>query len=275
MSYFPLPMPVWGNGGESTTGVPFPGGKVYTYAAGTSTPLATKTDSTGAVSNANPTILDSAGRASMWIADGVSYKIILKDSNDVTIWTADGVSVPQIAAPPAASNIPVGGVIMYGGTAAPSGYLLCDGSPVSRATYSDLFTAIGIAYGPGNGVTTFNLPDMRQRFPMGKATAGTGATLGVTGGTIDHTHTGVAHTHDPGTLAAAGGAHTHTTGPPSATADVQLGAGEDAAGPLHTHDIASSGAHTHTFAGLTGSSGTGATGTANPPFQTFNMVIKY
>jgi microcystin-dependent protein len=59
---------------------------------------------------------------------------------------------------------------------------------VSRSTYAALFAAIGIAYGAGNGTTTFNLPDLRQRFPLGKAASGTGATLGGTGGAIDHIH---------------------------------------------------------------------------------------
>lgn len=84
---------------------------------------------------------------------------------------------------------PSGAMMAYGGTTAPPGYLLCDGSAVSRTTYGHLFTALGTAYGSGDGSTTFNLPDLRQRFPLGKATSGTGATLGGTGGAIDHTHT--------------------------------------------------------------------------------------
>lgn len=58
------------------------------------------------------------------------------------------------------TGIPVGTIASYGGTATPSfGWLLCDGSAVSRTTYSDLFAVIGTFYGAGNGTTTFNLPD--------------------------------------------------------------------------------------------------------------------
>lgn len=64
-------------------------------------------------------------------------------------------------------SIPVGGITMYGGAAAPSGFLLCDGSAISRTTYVNLFTAIGTAYGIGDGSTTFNIPDLRGLFPRG------------------------------------------------------------------------------------------------------------
>lgn len=90
---------------------------------------------------------------------------------------------------PAYDPLPAGVTLPYGGTTAPSGYLLCDGSAVSRTTYAGLFAILSTTYGVGDGSTTFNLPDLRQRFPMGKAASGTGSTLGGTGGTIDHTHT--------------------------------------------------------------------------------------
>jgi hypothetical protein len=72
-------------------------------------------------------------------------------------------------------------MLPYGGTTAPSGFLLCDGTAVSRTTYAALFAIIGTASGAGDGSTTFNLPDMRGRFPMGKKAAGTGSTLLGTG----------------------------------------------------------------------------------------------
>ncbi len=90
---------------------------------------------------------------------------------------------------PAYDPLPAGVTLPYGGTTAPPGYLLCDGSAVSRTTYAVLFTILSTTYGVGDGSTTFNLPDLRQRFPMGKAVSGTGSTLGGTGGAIDHTHT--------------------------------------------------------------------------------------
>lgn len=64
-------------------------------------------------------------------------------------------------------NGPPGMIVAYGGTTAPTGWFLCDGSTVSRTTYAPLFTAIGTAFGSGNGTTTFHLPDLRGRFLRG------------------------------------------------------------------------------------------------------------
>ena len=80
----------------------------------------------------------------------------------------------------AVDGFPVGGMIPYGGASAPTGWLLCDGSAVSRTTYYALFTAIGTVWGVGNGSTTFNVPDMRESSPYGAGTysAVTGTTHG-------------------------------------------------------------------------------------------------
>lgn len=74
-------------------GVPLVGGKLYTYASGTTTPLATYTTSTGTVANTNPIILNAAGRTpnEIWLVTGSLYKFILKTSTDVLIGTYDGV----------------------------------------------------------------------------------------------------------------------------------------------------------------------------------------
>jgi len=109
-----------------------------------------------------------------------------------------------------------GEIVAYGGGSAPTGWLLCDGTAVSRTTYAALFAIVGTNYGVGNGSTTFNLPDLRQRFPLGKAASGTGNALGATGGAIDHTHSVpnhvhaiAAHQHDMGNHTHTGGAHSH------------------------------------------------------------------
>lgn len=65
-------------------------------------------------------------------------------------------------------GVPVGTILDYGGASIPSKYLLCAGQAVSRATYADLFTAIGTTWGVGDGSTTFNLPDLRGRVTAGK-----------------------------------------------------------------------------------------------------------
>lgn len=68
--------------------------------------------------------------------------------------------------------VPVGSIIIFAGTTAPEGYLLCNGGAVSRTTYADLFDAIGDLYGVGDGSTTFNLPDFRDRVIQGSGTRG-------------------------------------------------------------------------------------------------------
>ena len=138
---------------------------------------------------------------------------------------------------------PVGCVQMYAGAAAPSGWLLCDGSAVSRTGYASLFSVVGVTYGSGDGSSTFNLPDLRQRFPLGKAASGTGATLGSTGGSIDHVHTGPSHTHSVPALSIP--SHTH-----SVPAHYHgMGTGADLAVALdHDHGAFTSGGesgHTH------------------------------
>lgn len=63
--------------------------------------------------------------------------------------------------------VPTGALMQYGGAAAPTGWLLADGAAVSRTTYAALFTAIGTQYGVGDGSTTFNLPNLKGRVPVG------------------------------------------------------------------------------------------------------------
>ncbi len=74
--------------------------------------------------------------------------------------------------------IPPGAAMDFYGSSAPTGWLFCDGSAVSRTTYAALFTAIGTTYGSGNGSTTFNVPDRRHRVSIG---AGAGARDGESG----------------------------------------------------------------------------------------------
>lgn len=132
------------------------------------------------------------------------------------------------------SLVPSGTIIMYGGSATPAGWLMCEGQSLVAATYPSLFSAIGYTHG-GAGAN-FNVPDMRQRFPLGKAASGEGSVLGAAGGvsvtgssaSIGHTH-GMTHTHN---LSASGNlpAHTHSSSGLSATS------------PAHSHTMAN---HTH------------------------------
>lgn len=71
-----------------------------------------------------------------------------------------------------ASGAPTGSILMFGGTSAPTGFLLCQGQAISRSTYSALFAIIGTTFGVGDGSTTFNIPDMRGIFPRGAGVNG-------------------------------------------------------------------------------------------------------
>ena len=74
---------------------------------------------------------------------------------------------------------PAGIIMPFAGTAAPEGYLMCDGSAVSRSTYATLFGVIGTTFGSGDGSTTFNVPDLSGRVPLGVSST---HLLGSTGG---------------------------------------------------------------------------------------------
>lgn len=80
----------------NSAGAPLSGGKLYTYSAGTTTPLATYTTQAGGTANANPVVLDASGRADVWLSSS-SYRMILKDASDVTIWDVDNISNDPLA----------------------------------------------------------------------------------------------------------------------------------------------------------------------------------
>lgn len=77
------------------------------------------------------------------------------------------------------TGVPTGCVQAFAGQTTPTGWLLCDGSAVSRATYAKLFSVIGTSYGAGDGSTTFNLPDLVDKFVQGNATSGTVKSAGL------------------------------------------------------------------------------------------------
>lgn len=155
--------------------------------------------------------------------------------------------------------LPAGVIWLYGGTAAPTGWLLCDGASLLRSSFADLFTAIGTAYGAADG-THFNVPDLRQRFPLGKATSGTGATLGGTGGTIDHVH--ALDTSSSFAKIAMNDTTDQISSEVKATSNWTRNAGAS----LVTNNTAATDA--------LGAKLAGSSDVANPPFQTFNFIIK-
>jgi microcystin-dependent protein len=106
---------------------------------------------------------------------------------------------------------PTGSGKLWFTNTAPTGYLLCDGAAVSRATYARLFAVIGTQYGAGDGSTTFNLPDLKGRVPVGRDAGQTEFdALGEAGGEKTHILTEAempAHNHG-------GGSHSHGVSDP-------------------------------------------------------------
>lgn len=98
----------------------------------------------------------------------------------------------------------VGSIIISTSSVIPTGYLVCDGSAVDRSQYADLFAVIGTTYGPGDGLSTFNLPNLSGKVAVGPTS---GLVLGSVGGEATHVLQSseiVAHTHDVPS-------HTHTS----------------------------------------------------------------
>lgn len=149
------------------------------------------------------------------VVDGeiVGDNLILKrrDGGEIDAGVVRGEQ--GIPGPPA--PVDPGIIAMYGGEIPPAGFLLCNGQAVSRTTYAALFTAIGVLHGAGDGTTTFNVPDMQLRFPIGKGSAAHADVIGEKGGSkdsvpiqhdhdIDHSHAVANHQHVM--------THTHTAG---------------------------------------------------------------
>jgi microcystin-dependent protein len=109
-----------------------------------------------------------------------------------------GTNTTQVATTEFVFNnaLPAGALMMWAAVSAPTGWLLCQGQAVSRSTYATLFGAIGTTFGGGDGLATFNLPDYRDRMPIG---SGSLYATGSTGGSKDAVV--VSHSHsvtDPG-----------------------------------------------------------------------------
>lgn len=161
------------------------------------------------------------------------------------------------------------GTIIVSTAATPSGFIWCNGAAVSRSVYSTLFGLIGTTFGAGDGSTTFNVPDLRNRFIVG---SGLSYTLGTTGGSADaivvsHSHTGSALT---------AGSHTHSLSRDSGNANVNSQSSRYALATnnsVGTDSTQSAGSHWHTLSiNAQGSSGTNAN---LPPYISLRYSIKY
>jgi len=207
-------------------------------------------------------------------------------------YTGWNISVAGAIGPVGATGsgaAPVGSIEAFAGASLPTNYLWCQGAEVSRSTYSGLFGIIGTTWGVGDGSTTFNLPNLQGRFPLGAGQGLTGAgggtgtnrTLGQlsagdpnnggsapygsethtqsSGELVSHNHADAGHTHAPGVepnfVVAGGGAYGYNNGAGGA---IFAGASATATG----------------YASI-GNAGSGAAMNIMPPFGVVNYIIRY
>jgi microcystin-dependent protein len=184
-------------------------------------------------------------------------------------------------------GIPTGSGKLWFTDSVPSGWLLCDGSAVSRTTYARLFAVIGTIYGSGDGSTTFNLPNFKGRVPVGKDIGQSEFdSLGESGGEKAHTLTQAEmpeHNHDDGTLtASSAGEHGHPVRhrndrDTNLNVDVGKASPSDTGqGSLSTNTslLGNAGAHGHDVSGNTGNAGSGNAHNNLQPYRVTNYIIK-
>lgn len=100
----------------------------------------------------------------------IAGQILKVGSGNTLSWATEAAAEASVEAFLIEDPNPIGSILQWSTNSAPSKWLICDGSAVSRTTYDDLFAVIGETYGNGDGSTTFNVPDLRARVPVGKGT---------------------------------------------------------------------------------------------------------
>ena len=156
------------------------------------------------------------GSGKLKVADtGITATQLATDSV-ITIKIQDGaITAPKLDPAAVSVLMPTGSIMSFAGAAAPTGYLLCDGAAIARqagGSNTALFTLLGTTYGAGDGVTTYNIPDLRGRVIAGQDDMG---------GSSANRLTGLAGGVDGDVLGGSGGTETHTL----STAEM----------PAHTH----------------------------------------
>lgn len=170
------------------------------------------------------------------------------------------------AAAAALAITPTGSVLAFAGSTSPAGWLLCDGSAVSRETYAALYAVIGTTYGSGDGSTTFNLPNLADRFIQGSATSGTEKSAGlpnITGAFETRIMRTAAGTYAQASFGVGSGAFRRST---STAATKYFTAGGDLTDPTYT---------TMNFNASDSNSIYGNSTTVQPPALTMRYIIKY
>jgi len=189
------------------------------------------------------------------ISSGQVVKTINNLKDDVTLAAGNNVTITPSGntltfAATSESGMPPGVIMAFAGTSEPSGWLICDGRGVSRSTYADLFNVIGTTYGTGDGSTTFNLPNLAGRVPLGRDSGDSDFdSMGETGGEKKHTLT----TDEMPS-------HNHVV-------DVRFGGDETGSGTLQ-------GAATTTSSLTTKNTGGGNPHNSLQPYIVLNFIIK-
>ena len=200
--------------------------------------------------------------------------------NNVAAGTAptDAINLSQLI-----SMTYPGVISIYGGSVAPTGFLICDGTAYSRSTYSALFAVIGTTYGVGDGSSTFNVPDLRGRTPVGSGSGPglTSRTIGTLGGEethvlsvaelAAHSHVDSGHTHtttDPG--------HTHSfIGPLNGPGGLSLpGGGNFTVSTTVTTGVAFTGVSVNPSSANLQNTGSGSGHNNMQPWLAINYIIK-
>lgn len=253
--------PVAGAGWQffDSNGVPLAGGRLYTYAAGTTTPETSYTASDGLTANANPIELNSAGRVSgtteVWLTITTAYKFVLKTAEDVQLWSADDISgIAGVGNPLPVSSGGTGRAtatayaVVCGGTTATgplqsiasvgtTGQVLTSNGVGALPTMQASFVAGMIIIWSGSVGSiptgwllcdgTLSTPNLRDRFVVG---AGSTYAVNATGGSADAvvvSHTHVATVTDPG--------HIHSIGISATLAGTTSGGGIVNTGSINTN----------------------------------------
>jgi len=154
------------------------------------------------------------------------------------------------------SVLPVGSYIQFAGNQAPAGFLVCNGGAISRTTYSALFAVIGTTYGSGDGSTTFNLPNLTDRFLQGSSTSGTVKNAGLPN---------ITGSHNQAILSSTSAQDMHGSGAFSIGYDAKIGPGD-----YSTHYLIRL-----KFDASSSNSIYGSSSTVQPPALTCLICIKY
>jgi hypothetical protein len=227
-------------------GIPLSGGLLYTYQAGSSTPLATYTDINATTANANPIVLNSSGRLDneIWLTYGYNYKFVLKTSAAVTLGTYDNIYGIVGVQTAVGTTIPTGVITLWYGAigSVPTGWYLCDGS---------------------NGT-----PDLRDKFVVG---AGSTYSVAATGGSTDaivvtHTHTATSVVTDP--------THSHSFTASVSTYGPRGGAGSEYWGAAPSGSTTAAASTGITVATTNASAGTSGTNANLPPYYALAYIMK-